>query len=172
MTPSVRPIFDGLSKVLLGVSALGLLAMSAIIGWQVFARYVLNASPSWSEQASLVLMIWFVSFAAAAGVHEGFHIRMSAFADSLPAPWPSIFRRISSAVIVLVGIAMAVWGGELIWRTWSHVIPTLGLPRGVAYLPLPISGALMSIFALEDVFIDRPHRGPLGGTTVIDVEEN
>jgi TRAP-type C4-dicarboxylate transport system permease small subunit len=44
---------------------------------------------------------------------------------------------------------MAVWGGELVARTWSHEIPTLGLPRGIAYLPLPIAGALMALFALE-----------------------
>lgn len=153
--PAISPL-DGISRTLLVLGAIGLLAMTAIIGWQVFARYVLNASPSWSEQASLVLMIWYVSFAAAAGVYEGFHIRISAFADSLPAPWPHRLSRVANGVIVLVGIAMAVWGGELIVRTWSHVIPTLGMPRGVAYLPLPISGALMALFALARMFAPVP----------------
>ena len=36
-------------------------------------------------------------------------------------------------------------------KTWGHVIPSLGLPRGLAYLGLPISGALMALFALERV---------------------
>ena len=139
------------SRTLLVAGALGLIAMTAIIGWQVFARYVLNASPSWSEQASLVLMIWYVSFAAAAGVKEGFHIRVGALVNLLPetqARWLNVFAQ---AVVTAVGIAMAVWGGELIVRTWEHVIPTLGIPRGFAYLPLPVSGALIALFALENI---------------------
>ena len=46
---------------------------------------------------------------------------------------------------------MAFWGGELILRTWEHAIPTLGISRGFAYLPLPISGVLISLFALENI---------------------
>ena len=56
----------------------GLLVMTLIISWQVFARYVLNASPPWAEQASLLLMIWYVLLAAAAGVILGEH-EFSAF---------------------------------------------------------------------------------------------
>jgi TRAP-type C4-dicarboxylate transport system permease small subunit len=52
-------------------------------------------------------------------------------------------------VVGFSGVAIAIWGGELVARTWSHVIPTLGLPRGVAYLPLPLSGVLMAIFTIE-----------------------
>lgn len=131
--------------------AIGLIAMTLIIGWQVFARYVLNASPSWSEQASLVLMIWYVSFAAAAGVKEGFHIRIGALSKALPEPWAKALDTLAQAIVALVGVAMAVWGGELILRTWDHVIPTLGIPRGAAYLPLPVSGALIALFALENI---------------------
>ncbi|WP_297732801.1 TRAP transporter small permease [uncultured Maricaulis sp.] len=139
------------SRGLLLIGGVGLAVMTLIIGWQVFARYVLNASPSWSEQASLVLMIWYVSFAAAAGVKEGFHIRISAFADSLPGAWPGRLQLLSHLIVALVGGAMAFWGGELILRTWDHVIPTLGISRGFAYLPIPISGVLIALFALENI---------------------
>jgi TRAP-type C4-dicarboxylate transport system permease small subunit len=46
---------------------------------------------------------------------------------------------------------MLIWGGELVMLTWSHVIPSLGISRGLAYLGLPISGALMALFALERI---------------------
>ena len=52
-----------LSRWLIGFGSIGLLAMTAIIGWQVFGRFVLNSSPSWTEQASLIMMIWYVMFA-------------------------------------------------------------------------------------------------------------
>lgn len=137
---------------LVRISAVGLVLMTAIIGWQVFGRYVLNSTPSWSEQASLALMIWYVSLAAAAGVREGFHIRIVALENAVGAK-TRLWMRIASNIIVGVcGIAMLVWGGQLVVKTWSHVIPSLGIPRGLAYLGLPIAGALMALFSLERIF--------------------
>lgn len=137
------------SRALLYVAASGLVVMTAIVGWQVFARYVLQSSPSWSEQTSLTLMIWYVSFAAAAGVREGFHIRIVALQSAVSPKAARLLRLAAHAVVAACGLAMAIWGGELVMRTWSHVIPSLGLPRGLAYLGLPISGALIALFALE-----------------------
>ena len=123
--------------------------MTAAIGWQVVGRYALNDTPAWTEQASLVLMIWFVMFAAAAGVHRGFHIRIGILVEIAPKPVRLVCRGIALGVIIACGIGLAVWGTELAVRTWSHDIPALGLPRTVAYVPLPISGALMVLFSIE-----------------------
>lgn len=142
------------SQALLRAGAAGLILMTAIIGWQVFGRYVLNSSPTWAEQAALVLMIWYVFFAAAAGVREGFHIRILALEAVLSPRGRHLMRLGAHLVVGLSGLAIAIWGGELVARTWSHVIPTLGLPRGVAYLPLPLSGALIVLFTTELVLED------------------
>jgi TRAP-type C4-dicarboxylate transport system permease small subunit len=135
-------------------AGVGLMLMTAIIAWQVFARYVLNNSPAWGEQAALLLMIWYVMFAAAAGVREGFHIRITVFADSLPAGPKRLINLLAHTVVGLFGLAMFWWGIDLVRETWQHVIPTLGLSRGYAYVPIPLSGALIFIFALEHVIAD------------------
>ena len=153
------------ADLLLKAAAGGIILMTAIVGWQVFGRYVLNSSPSWSEQASLTLMIWYVSFAAAAGVREGFHIRIVALENAVPRPAATAMRIVSNLVVAACGIAMLVWGGALVARTWAHVIPSLGLPRGLAYLCLPISGALIFLFSLERVFEE------LKGLSVEDEED-
>lgn len=129
----------------------GLIIMTLIIAWQVFARYVLNASPAWAEQAALLLMIWYVMFAAAAGVREGFHIRIAVLEDALSGKSQRMVRVLAHTVVGLFGVAMAVWGSELVSATWQHVIPTLGLPRGVAYIPIPITGALIFFFSVEHI---------------------
>ena len=137
------------ADVLVKVSAFGLVLMTAIVGWQVFGRYVLNSTPSWSEEAALTLMIWFVSLAAAAGVRQGFHIRIVAVDDAVPAGVRKAMQLASNLVVAACGLAMLVWGGELVVLTWDHVIPSLGISRGLAYLGLPISGALMALYAVE-----------------------
>lgn len=136
---------------LLRIAAAGLVLMTVIIGWQVFARYVLNASPSWSEQASLFLMIWYVSFAAAAGVREGFHIRIVALEDALGPRKKRYLRFVSDGIVGLCGVGMLIWGSALVVQTWSFAIPSLGLPRGLAYLGLPIAGLLITVFSVERI---------------------
>ncbi len=139
------------ADLLVKAAAAGLVLMTVIVGYQVFGRYVLNASPSWSEQAALTLMIWFVSFAAAAGVREGFHIRIVALEEAVPPRIRFFMKLFNECVVAACGVAMAYWGGELVAKTWGHVIPSLGLPRGLAYLGLPIAGVLIVLFSLERI---------------------
>lgn len=135
-------------------AGIGLLVMTAIIAAQVFARYVLNDSPAWAEQAALLLMIWYVFIAAAAGVREGFHIRIAVFADSLPHKLRHFVMVIGHIVVVAFGIAMAYFGVELAIATWQHVIPTLGISRGYAYIPIAISGVLITGFSIEQLIAE------------------
>jgi TRAP-type C4-dicarboxylate transport system permease small subunit len=139
-------------------SGFGLLLMTVIIAWQVFARYVLNDSPAWSEQAALLLMIWYVMFAAAAGVREGFHIRIGVFADTFPGNMGKAMRMLAHVAVGLFGAGMAIWGTELAHATWSHVIPALGLPRGVAYVPIAFSGLLILGFSIEWIVAEANDR--------------
>ena len=154
MNKAVALISEKVSLFAKWFAGAGLLLMTAIIAWQVFARYVLNASPSWAEQAALLLMIWYVMFAAAAGVREGFHIRISVFVRSLPERLQRAVNFIAHVTVGVFGVAMAFWGVDLVRETWQHVIPTLGLSRGVAYIPIPAAGVLIAFFALEHIAAD------------------
>lgn len=143
------------SDWLIRLGSLGLVAMTAIIGWQVFGRFVLNVSPSWTEQASLILMIWYVMFAAAAGVYEGFHIRIALIEDRLGERAAPI-RRVVAAFVLLMGVVLLVYGAELAWLVRENTVPSLGISRAVAYVPLPISGLLMVLFAVPQVIDGQP----------------
>ena len=144
----------GLSRAALYASALGLMGMTGLIGWQVFARKALGAAPAWTEQAALFLMLWFILFAAAAGVREGFHIRITLLQDSLGPRGAAALRVSAHLAVAGFGCAMAWSGAELAAATWSHAIPTLGLPRGAAYLPLSGAGVLIVLFALEQAWAE------------------
>ena len=146
-----------LSRFSLWFSALGLAGMTLIIGWQVFARYVLGASPAWTEQAALFLMLWFILFASAAGVREGFHIRLSLLQDSLRESRRRIVSLLCHMVVLTFGVLMALSGAELVIATWPHTIPTLGLPRGTAYIPLAIAGVLIAFFSVEQILAEYRH---------------
>lgn len=151
MIDLIDTLSRSLSRVALVVSGLGLLSLVGLLGWQVFARYVLGSSPAWSEQAALVVMVGFISLAAPVGVREGFHIGMTMAVDTLPPVCKRIAHAAAMLVVALFGVALGVYGGELAEKTWSHTIPSLGIPRGAGYLPLAASGWLIVFFACEQV---------------------
>ncbi|WP_100260663.1 TRAP transporter small permease [Qipengyuania seohaensis] len=141
-------MMDRLADILAKAGAIGLLAMTLVVGWQVFGRFVLESSPSWSEQTALVLMIWYVFLAAGAGVWERFHIRIEILEQQFNSETRRRLRIAIHALIALMGLALLVFGTQLVWLVRDHVIPSLGISRAFAYIPIPVTGALISLFSI------------------------
>jgi TRAP-type C4-dicarboxylate transport system permease small subunit len=143
----MKNLLNTLSKIALFIAASCIVIMTAIITYQVVARYVFNASPAWSEQLSLLLLGYLVFLGAAAGVHERFHIRIDAIRNAVPARLAKGFDLTAHFAVACAGIVMVLAGWKLTSTLWAFDIPSLGLPRGLALLPLPISGALITLFS-------------------------
>jgi TRAP-type C4-dicarboxylate transport system permease small subunit len=140
---------DLLVRWSLRLSALGLMVMTAITGWQVFGRYVLNDSPQWVERTTLLLVLYFSFLAGAVGVREESHLGIAFVNDALP----SAVRR---GVMVVVGLVLAAFGLVLAWNgvllveeTWDVSTPIIRIPEGATYFAIPLGGLLIVSFALE-----------------------
>lgn len=151
---TIGRLSNKLANIFIVIGAIGLLTMTAIVSWQVFGRYVLQESPDWSEQTALILMIWYVLFAAAAGVREGFHIRIEALEKAVPESVGIIMRLLANVIVCFCGLAMLIWGAQLVVGTWSHIVPTLGISRGAVYIALPVAGALIALFSIERIALE------------------
>ena len=147
-----------ISTLALWISAAGLIAMTLVIGWQVFGRKVLNSSPAWSESLALLLTLYFVLLAAAVGVREGFHLRFRLLDNMLPGWATTVLHRFNNLIIAGFGVLMTINGVTLAHFTSSHMIPTLGLSRAIAYWPFVIAGTLITLFALEHVISPADHQ--------------
>ncbi|HEY0033760.1 MAG TPA: TRAP transporter small permease [Devosia sp.] len=142
-----------LSNLALWLAGIGLVAMTAIVAYQVFMRFVINASPAWTEAGSIMIMTWFIFLGAAVGVRENFHMGFDVLLYVLPEnakPW---LRAISDICVFSFSFAMIFYGGELVVRYWSTRIPVLGLPTSFTYFPIVISGVLMCLFSLERLLL-------------------
>lgn len=150
---AIKPILGGISRLSLYIAGIGIIAMTVIVGWQVFGRYVLNDSPSWSEPLSLYLMLWFIMLGAAVGVRESVHLGLDIVRYVMPPSIQKAMDLLSLGLIVLFGIGMAYYSSQLAIGTWSATIPVLGWPGGVDFIPMMVGGAMIAIFALER-FVD------------------
>ena len=113
----------GLSTLSLWLAGIGLVAMTAMVAWQVFCRYVLNNSPSWTEPGAVMLMSWFIFLGAAVGVRENYHLGFDVLLYVLPKGGKKWLRMISDLVAFAFGIGMVWYGSQLVALTWDTTLP-------------------------------------------------
>lgn len=154
-----------LSKAALWAAGAGLVAMTGFVAWQVYCRYVLNDSPSWTEPGAVMIMSWFIFLGAAVGVRENFHLGFDVLLYVLPKGGKRVLRMISDVVILTFGIGMVWYGSQLVALTWNTTLPSLGITGAHDYFPVVGGGILIVIFAAERI-VKR-----LAGVPLDDIDE-
>lgn len=151
-------LVDRLSQLALLAAGTALVLMTAIVGAQVFSRYVLNFSLTFAEPMAIQLMGWFIFLGAAVGVRENFHLGLDLLRYLAPPSVNRVLDTISLALIAIFGLFISWYGAELAIRTWDTLIPGLGITGATDFLPLTFSGLLFTLFAVERIF--NTLRGP------------
>lgn len=147
------PILFKLNTAILYFAGAGLVAMTAIVAWQVFCRYVLNDSPSWTESGAVILMSWFIFLGAAVGVRENNHMGFDVLLYVLPPAAKKWLRMVSDIFIFAYGLAMIWYGSNLVTLTWNTTLPALGISGAWDYVPLVGGGTLIALFSLERIAV-------------------
>lgn len=154
-----------LSLVCLVLAGLGLVAMTAIVAWTVFGRYVLNATPTWGEPASLQLMLWFILLGGSVGVRELDHMGFDIGLHYLKGRTRTLLVFVNEALVSLFGLAMVWYGTELAAKVWSDRIAMIGISKGWDYVPIIVGGVLVALFSLEKLLLtlagEKPAPMPL-----------
>ena len=130
-------INDMIYMACIWVAGLSVLAISLIIPWGVFARYVLGTGSSWPEPTAILLMVVFTFFGAAASYRAGAHMAVAMVTDRMP-PNAQIGGMFSQLLMATICLFMAIWGTKLCMSTWNQfmgAMPTLRV--GITYLPIP-----------------------------------
>ena len=133
------------------LSVAGLLVIVAVVFYQVFGRYVLNSSPTWTENFALVLVLYVTLIGAAVGVRDAGHIGMESLLVLVPDTLRNRIELLIHALLIVFGAAM-IYNGLLLGQSvLSYKIPNLALPEAVRYVPLVISGVLIILFSIEHI---------------------
>ena len=133
------------------LSVAGLLVIVAVVFYQVFGRYVLNSSPTWTENFALVLVLYVTLIGAAVGVRDAGHIGMESLLVLVPDTLRNRIELLIHALVIVFGAAM-IYNGLLLGQSvLRYKIPNLALPEAVRYAPLVISGVLVILFSIEHI---------------------
>lgn len=148
-TPARRRALDGLAALTLGTAGACLVGMALVQAWQVFARYVLNDSPGWTEPVALLLMGLAVMLGAAVGVRRESHFAFQGLRDALPGPIRAAATALARLIALAAGLGLLGYGSWLMIDDWGVAMAGAPLPSGLKFLGLAVGGGLIALFALE-----------------------
>jgi len=140
---------DGVALGVMGLAGAALVGMALVQAWQVFARYVLNDSPGWTEPVALLMMSFAVMFGAAVAVRRESHFAFQSFQHAMSerAQWG--LKTFSRLIAAASGAGLMWLGGLLMIDEWPVAMPGAPLPSGMKFAALCVGGALILLFAVE-----------------------
>jgi TRAP-type transport system small permease protein len=138
-----------LELLLYYASALLMLALSGVILYAVVARYLFNASPSWSDEVPRVIFLWVTYLAIAVAVKRGQSLRVTFLLERIP-PLPRMLLEMFMHLSIFVMLAFLV----------RHNMPVIELgrqtkmlatqwPDAVRFWPLSVGCVLIGFYQIR-----------------------
>lgn len=148
----MQRVFTAIDRAVewLVAAVFGVIVVIALI--QVFNRFALNSSLSWSEEAQIFGHIWIVFLGIPIALQRGAHLYIETFCDKLP-------RRARLVFDVAVEVMWAAFGVSLIVLGWmvarvAHLqeSPGLEVPMSWPYAGMVLGGAYLLLVSLRRIF--------------------
>jgi len=149
-------VFAAVARLTVFIAAFSLCALVGVLAWQVYARYVLNSSPGWTEPAALTLMGVAALFGAAIAVRAEAHFAFPTLVESAPGPVRALLKVLARLIALGFGAALAGYGAFLMIDSWEVPMAGAPVPEGLGYVGLCGGGAVIALFALERLIFGDP----------------
>ena len=149
-------LMDALHGACVFIAGACLVIITLIIPYGVFCRYALNSAASWPEPMAVLLMIVLSFLSAVVCYREYLHIGVGLLPNALNGRSKLLLGWIIELCMLGTNVFMLWYGIKLIQVTWYQSIAEFPLLSvGVAYLPIPIGGAITLLFVIERLWTQR-----------------
>ena len=144
------PALDPLERGLMALCGVCLCGFTATTLLDVLAR-VGGHALLWPQEVTSTFFIYGVFVGAAVATRRNDHLFLSAVTGAMRGGTRRFFEVFNRAVVLAVGVCLAVYG----WQNFlsgfgSFRMPSM-LPIAYLYAPIPVCGALIALFSLEQI---------------------
>jgi len=147
---------DAIHAACLFVAGSCLVIITVIIPYGVFTRYVLNSASSWPEPLATLLMIVVSFLSAVVCYREYLHIGVGVVPAFLGEQAKQMLGWFLEICMLATNLFMLWWGLKLVETTWYQSIAELPMvTAGMTYLPIPVGGALTTLFVIERLLTQK-----------------
>lgn len=155
----VDKVMEWLCIIILGI-------MTVLVVYQVVTRKVFNAPSAYSEAISQYLFVWMIMYGSAYvfGLKE--HLDISILKDKMKGTTLLVVEILTNICLLLFAGVVLMYGGYIISaQQMATTDAALGIPMGVIYSAIPISGIFTLFYAVYNCFLafDDFKKGKSGG---------
>lgn len=125
------------------------------VSWQVLTRFILPKPSSFTEELARFLLIWIGLLGSAHAYRHKMHLGIDVFVRAISKQKALFVARFIQVVTIAFALAVLVYGGLKLVLLAYHLdqqSAAMQVNMGIVYLALPISGLLLALFALEQMF--------------------
>lgn len=150
MDTLVKNITHILEKLLMAM----MFAIVVTVTWQVISRFILADPSSFTEELARYLLIWIGILGASYAYKTKAHLGLDLFVSKMVGIHKKAALIFIELIVLLFATTVLVYGGLSLVSITLELKQTsaaLGLQMGYVYSVLPISGLLISLFALDNL---------------------
>jgi TRAP-type transport system small permease protein len=145
----MRRLLDAIDRgaELLVAAVFAVIVVIALL--QVFHRFALNSSLSWSEEAQIFGHIWIVFLGIPIAYRRGAHLFIETFCDMLPRGPRAVFNLVVELTWGAFALSLMILGWMVARVAHLQSSPGLELPMSYPYAGMVVGGAYLMLVALR-----------------------
>lgn len=147
----MKKVFDGIEKVLRVAACILFAAFHIMVFIQVFTRYVLNNSLTWTEQAARYMFTWMIMLFVPVVTRGMDNLSFDVLLGKLPAKVKDITLTISDALIGLFAVYWCYWSYQLCVLSKGRMFQGLHIYKNWVYAAQPVGAFFLFLFSAEIV---------------------
>jgi len=118
---------------------------------QIYARFLMESAPSWTEEASRFFFVFTMSFAAGLAMKDKEYVQLDLIYNKLSE---GAKKRLDISIAIFIGILMIVMGAyavDYIILGWPEKSPSLGYPMALAFTSIFVMSISIGIYVCHDL---------------------
>ena len=120
---------------------------------QVFYRYVLNDALSWTEEASLWMLVWITFAILPVAYRRGLNISMMYFRDLLKRNrFEYILRCVFHIIVLVIAIVCLDQSWDMYKGGYRLELPALEVSKAYVYMVMPPAWIMLILVIIESFF--------------------
>ena len=136
-----------------------ILAISVILTLQVFMRYVVQESLSWSEELSRYMFIWLIYLGISYGAKVMRHIKIDAGLYMFPKRMRRSVVICGDVIFLIFAITVVIYASKLTARQimLEQQSSAMGIPMYLVYIAPAVGFGLTSVRQLQTIWYRLKH---------------
>ncbi|MDQ0059037.1 TRAP transporter small permease [Paenibacillus harenae] len=146
MKKTLKRIALAVDSLFENFALISIASMAIIVAIQVITRKLFNFVFFWSEEVTLLLMVWFSFMGIAIGFREKLHLAMDSFTNLLPKRFNKVLDKIILVCVFAFGLYLVKNGWAFTVLMNESTLPATKLPNSIMYLVMPITGVMICVY--------------------------